>query len=135
MQPLDWKVVPRGDIHHSHTRTYVTMNPKGEIVLNGAAWKRVGEPAAFLVMYNPPNSLILLKPTAAAMKDAYPLRKRGPRDGRVVRVLRLLTEFNIKLPDTVEFREPEIDRDCQMTLDLRTARVSPKAHSQCRAKK
>lgn len=135
MQHLDWKVVPRGDRHFSDTRTYVTMNRKGEIALNGAAWRRIGEPTAVLVMYNPPNSLIMLKPTNESATNAFPVRKRGRRDGRVIRVFRLLTEFNLKLPDTIEFSDPEIDIDCQLVLDLRTARVSARAHSQCRAKR
>jgi hypothetical protein len=135
MQQLEWKVVPRGDRHHSDTRTYVTMNRKGEIAMNGAAWKRIGQPNAVMVMYNPPNSLIMLKPTSDGAKNAFPLRKHGKRDGRIIRAFRLLTEFNLRLPDTIEFTAPEIDINCQMTLDLRTARVSPKAHSQCRGKK
>ena len=129
---IDWSIVPRGDVHPTHTRVYVTMNRKGEIVLNGTAYRRMGEPAAFLLMYNQPNSLIALKPTAESMKNAYPARKYGRRGGRVVRALRLLIEFGIKLPDTVEFKDAEIDTDGQLILDLRTARVSPRAHSQCR---
>lgn len=68
------------------------------------------------------------------MKHAYPARKYGKRGGRVVRVFRLLTEYSIKLPDTVEFKDAEIDMDGQLILDLRTARVSPRAHSQSRKK-
>lgn len=132
---IEWSVLPRGDVHPSQSRIFVTMNRKGEIVLNGMAWRRMGEPAAFLVMYNQPNSLIALKPMAAAMKNAYPARKHGRSDGRVVRAFRLLTEYGIKLPDTVEFRDAEIDMDGQLILDLRTARVSPRAHSQCRKNK
>lgn len=129
---IDWVVVPRGDVHPAHSRIHVTMNRKGEIVLNGTAYRRMGEPAAFLLMYNGPNSLIALKPTAAAIKNAYPAAKYGRRNGRVIRAFRLLSEYGIKLPDTVEFRDAEIDTDGILILDLRTARVSPRAHSQCR---
>ena len=135
MPVTDWVQLPRGDIAPHNSGVYVTMNRKGEIALNKVAYKRVGEPTAFLILYNRPNSLIALKPTAAAIKNAYPVRKHGRRGGRMVRAFRLLTEFGITLPDTVEFREPEIDRDGQLILDLRTARVSPRAHSQCRARK
>ena len=130
---IEWAVVPRGDVHPSDTRVYSSMNRKGEIVLNGTTYKRTGEPAAFLLMYNQPNSLIALKPTAAAMKNAYPARKHGRRNGRVIRAFRLLQDNNIKLPDTIEFRDAEIDQDGVLILDLRTARVSPRAHSQCRS--
>ena len=120
---------------HNSSVVHVTMNRKGEIALNKVAYKRLGEPTAFLIYYNRPNNMVALKPTAAAIKNAYPVRKQGRRGGRVIRAFRLLTEFRIKLPDTVEFPEPEIDRDGQLILDLRTARVSPRAHSQCRSRK
>ena len=129
---IEWAVVPRGDVHPSDSRVYASMNRKGEIVLNGTAYRRMGEPAAFLLMYNQPNSLIALKPTAASIKNAYPARKHGRRNGRVIRAFRLLQDHKIKLPDTIEFRDAEIDQDGVLILDLRTARVSPRAHSQCR---
>jgi len=135
MRITDWVQLPRDDVAPQNSIVYVTMNRKGEITLNKTAYKRVGEPSAFLIFYNRPNSLIALKPTAAALRNAYPVRKHGQRGGRVVRAFRLLTEFGIKLPDTVEFPEPEIDLDGQLILDLRTARVSARAHSQCRPRK
>lgn len=135
MQVTDWVELPRGDVAPHNSGLYVTMNRKGEIALNKVAYRRVGEPAAFLILYNRPNSMVALKPTAAAMKNAYPVRKHGRRGGRMVRAFRLLTEFGIKLPDTVEFPDAEIDQDGHLILDLRTARVSPRAHSQCRSRK
>jgi hypothetical protein len=135
MQVSGWVELPRGDIAPHNSGVYVTMNRKGEIALNKVAYKRIGEPNAFLILYNRPNTLIALKPAAAAIKNAYPVRKHGRRGGRMVRAFRLLTEFGIKLPDTVEFPGAEIDPDGQLILDLRTARVSPRAHSQCRTRK
>ena len=48
----------------------------------------------------------------------------------IVRAFRIVTEFGIRPPDTVEFQEPKIDLDGQLILDLLTVRISPKAHSQ-----
>ena len=50
--------------------------------------------------------------------------------GRIIYAKRLLREFGIDLPDTIEFRDAEIDQDGQLILDLRTARVSRRAYSQ-----
>jgi hypothetical protein len=94
----------------------------------------MGEPTAFLVMFDKVNSRIALKPTGETMKHAYPARKYGRRGGRVVRAFRHLTEFGIELPETVEFKDAEIDTNGQLILDLRTTRVSPRAHSQCRVR-
>jgi hypothetical protein len=135
MERINWEAVPRDDVAPHNSRLYASMNRKGEITLNKVTHKRIGEPTGFLIFYNRPNSLIALKPTADGVRNAYPVRRLGRRGGRVVRAFRLLTEFGIKLPDTIEFKDPEIDRDGQLILDLRTARVSPRAHSQCRERK
>lgn len=135
MKLTDWTELPRNDVAPHNSGVYATMNRKGEIALNAVTYKRLGEPEAFSIFYNRPNSLIALKPTYQSMKNAYPARKHGRKGGRVVRAYRLLTEFGIKLPDTIQFTEPEIDREGLLLLDLRTARVSPRAHSQCRARK
>ena len=126
---IEWSIIPRGDVHPSDTRVYVTMNRRGEIVLNGTAYRRMGEPAAFLVMFDKTNSRIALKPTGATMKNAYPAGPRGRYGGRVVRAHRLLTEFGIKVPETLEFKDAEIDLDGQLILDLRTAKVSARGRA------
>ena len=129
-----WTVVPRGDMATAAARLYVSMNPKGEISLNRTAYQRMGAPAAFLLLFDRVNSRIALKPTAAAMRNAYPARKFGRHGGHVVRALRLFIEFGIELPEVVEFKDAEIDQDGQLILDLRTAKVSRRAHSGSRRK-
>lgn len=116
------------------TGVYATMNRKGEIFMNLFTYQRMSEPKAFLIMFDRVNNRIALKPTGLGMQHAYPARSYGRRGGRVVRAYRLLKEFGLDLPDTVEFKA-EIDQDTQLILDLRTARVSPRAHSQCRTRK
>lgn len=129
---LEWSILPRGDIHPASSRVYVSLNRKGEIVLNSTAWQRTGAPEAFQILFNRANNLVALRPADIGTVNAYPARKRGRRDARIVRAYRLLNEFDLRLPDTVEFPDAEIDRSGQLVLDLRTARVSPRAHSQCR---
>ncbi len=129
---IQWSILPRGDVHPAHSRLYVTMNRRGEIAMNGMTYERLGSPEAFLVMFDKTNSRIALKPTRAVMKNAYPARKYGRRGARIVRAYRLLTEFGILVPDTIEFKDAEISTEGHLILDLRTAKVSPKAHSQCR---
>lgn len=129
---IEWSILPRGDVHPAHTRVYVTINKLGTIAMNRVTYQRMDEPAAFLVMFDRVNNRIALKPTGATMKNAYPARKYGRRGGRVVRAFRLLTEFGVVIKDTVEFKDAEIDTDGQLILDLRSARVSPRAHSQSR---
>lgn len=129
---IEWSVVPRGDVHPSHTRIYVTMNRKGEIVLNGTAYRRIGEPPAFLLKYNKLHNLIAMHPADASERNAFPARKYGRRNARVVRAFRLLIENDIQLHDTIVFPDAKIVLNHIMLLDLKTARISPRAHSQCR---
>lgn len=131
---VEWVLVKKDDIKAQWAGLYVSMNRLGSIVINRVAYERMDSPAAFHVMFDKVNSRIGLKPTAAAMKHAYPARKQGRRGARIIRVNRLLKEFGLKVPDTLDFPDAEVDVDGMLIIDLRTARVSPKAHSQCRKK-
>lgn len=121
---VEWFVLPKDDVAPHWSGVYVTINRHGTIAMNRVAYRRMDEPAAFLIMFDRVNSRIMLKPTALAMKDAYRAGKYGKHGGRRVRAFRLLTEFGIKIDETLEFKDPEIDYDGQLILDLRTARVS-----------
>ena len=131
---IEWSILPRGDVAPHNSGVYVTINKLGTIAMNRVAYQRMGAPAAFLVMFDRVNNRIALKPTGATMKNAYPARKYGRRGGRVVRAFRIFSEFGVVIRETVEFKDAEIDQDGQLILDLRTARVSARAHSQCRKK-
>lgn len=121
---VEWSVLPRGDVAPHWSLIYVSINREGVIKLSGNTYGRMGEPAAFLVLFDKTNSRIALRPTGATMKNAYPARKVGKRKSRTVRAWRLLTEYGIKITETLEFKDAEIDFDGQLILDLRTARVS-----------
>lgn len=131
---VEWTLVPKDDIKAQWAGLYVSMNRLGSIVINHVAYERMDSPAAFQVMFDKRNSRIGLKPTALASKHAYRPRIQGRRGARIIRVNRLLKEFGLKVPDTLDFPDAEIDVDGMLIIDLRTARVSPKAHSQCRRK-
>ena len=130
---IEWSILPKGEGGSSQfAGIYVTLNRAGWIFISRAAYQRMGEPAAFLVMFDKTNSRIALKPTVATMKNAYPAGRYGKYGGRVVRAHRLLTEFGIKVPETLEFKDAEIDLDGQLILDLRTAKVSRRARARPR---
>lgn len=124
---VEWSVLPKDDgVHPVWSGVYVTINREGSIAMNRITYHRMGSPAAFLIMFDRVNSRIALKPTALSMKHAYRSCKYQKHGGRCIRAYRLLTEYGIKIPETLEFKEPEIDMDGQLILDLRTARVSPR---------
>ena len=123
----DWKEIPRDGKRAQWAGLYVTMNGTGTIVMNRAAYERLDEPAAFLLLYDAPNNSIGLKPTGASMKNAYPVMKSGKHGGRKVSAYRLLMECGLQIKDTLEFTDAEIDIDGTLVLNLRTAKVSKRA--------
>ncbi len=123
---MKWTTLPRGDAAR-WSGMYVTLNPVGKLALSRTTHERFGAPAAVLVLYDPMRSLLALRPVRPEEQHAYPLRKYGTCGGRLIRAYRLLTEFGIKPAETIEFREPKIDNDGQLILDLRNIRVSPRA--------
>lgn len=119
-----WKEISRGDKRAQWAGLYVTMNGKGSIVLNRAAHERMGGAEAFLLLYDPANNTIGLKPTAAGIRNAYPALKSGRHGGRRVNAYRLLTECGLHIKDTLAFPDAEIDEDGILILNLRTATIS-----------
>lgn len=126
MRP-DWRECPRDDVTGQWAALYITMNPKGQIVMSRVTYERLGAPAAFLLLYDATNNRIGLKPTGAGIRNAYPVRVWGRHGGKVIRAFRLMHEFGISIPDTLQFHDAEVDNDGILILDMRTARVSARA--------
>jgi hypothetical protein len=110
------------------------MNRKGEIAMTRATWERMGTPKAFSLMFDTVNNRIGLKPAALATRNAYPVCISSALGGKRVHARRLMKEFKIELPETVRFYDADTDEDGVLILDLRTARVSPKARNHWRRK-
>lgn len=126
MRP-DWREVPRGDIQPQNAGMYVTLNPKGMIAMSRVTWERMGAPKAFVVLFDTVNNRIGLKPAALAVRNAYPVRVHTSYGGKKIRVYRMMREFRIDLPETVRFFDADTDEDGVLILDLRTAKISPRA--------
>ena len=68
-----------------------------------------------------------LKPAALSTRNAYPARVSNRAGAKMVRGHRLTREHRIILPQTVRFYDADIDEDGILILDLRTAKISPRA--------
>lgn len=119
-----WKEISRGDKRAQWAGLYVTMNGKGSIAMNRAAYEKLGEPRGFLVLYDSANSTIGLKPTSPQMRNAYPVMKAGRHGARRVNAYRLLTECGLHIKETLSFPDADIDEDGTLILNLRTATIS-----------
>lgn len=114
----NWEECERDERPNRWSRLHVTMNPKGDISLTRLALDLLDTPEAVHLFFDKKNKLIGLKPTRLAMKNAYPVGKRGKRGGAVIRAFRLCQKFGINLDETVRFTDPHIDKDGILTLDL-----------------
>lgn len=123
----NWKEIPRDDKRAQWAGIYVTLNSKGMLVMNRVAHEQMGEPAAYLLLFDDANNTIGLKPTGTQIKNAYPSVRSGRHGGRKIAAYRLLIECGLHIKDTVEFTDAEIDLDGILVLNLRTARVSNRA--------
>lgn len=77
-----WKEIPRDNKRPQWAGVYVTMNRKGTIVMNREAHEWMGSPGAFNLLFDSANNTIGLKPTSAALRNAYPALISGRHGGR-----------------------------------------------------
>ncbi|MEP7075264.1 MAG: hypothetical protein ABI878_05595 [Acidobacteriota bacterium] len=123
----EWKECPKDGISPQWSGFYVTMNKKGSIVISRATYKRLGEPVACMLLFDPANNRIGLQAATKSARNAYTVRPWGIYGGRVIYAYRLTQEFEIELAETVQFHDAHIDREGILVLDLRTATTSKRA--------
>jgi hypothetical protein len=130
-----WKEISRDGQRAQWAGIYVTMNPKGMIVLSSSAYHKTGAPNAYLLLWDAANYTIGLKPTVSSTKNAYPATKSGKHGGRKISAYRLIAECALHIEHTLEFVDAEIDREGVLLLNLRTAKVSNRALNHPRRRK
>ena len=120
----NWKTCPQVDAVGRWAKFYVTLNRRGFIIFSRKTYERLGSPSAFVLMFDPTNNRIGLKPSVAGTSNAYRVGPHGKHGGKLVRAWRLLYEFNIDVTETLEFQGVDVDQEGTLVLDLRTAKVS-----------
>jgi hypothetical protein len=95
--------------------------------MNRRAFDRLGSPKAFLILYDPANHTVGLKPSTPLTRNSYPVGVSGRHGGRRINAYRLLTEHKIHIDQTLEFHDAEIDEDGILVLNMRTAVISNRA--------
>lgn len=123
----NWQVVPRGDVLPQYAGIYVTMNTKGIIAMNRVTYQKMGEPPAFVILFDTVNNRIGLKPSRAAYRNSYPVLVSNRSGAKRIRAWRLIQEHRIDLPHTIRFYDADIDDQGILILDLRTAKPCPRA--------
>jgi len=119
-----WKEIPRDPRVGKWAGIYVTMNPKGEIVMTRLTWQKTGSAEAYQIFFDDANQRIGLKPSTPNSRGAYPAVKNGKKGGRRRSAYRLIAECHLLLQNTLQFPLADIDPDGILILDLRTAEIN-----------
>ena len=120
-----WKEIPRDPKKGKWVGMYVTLNPRGEIVITRETWQKTGSPEAYQIFFDEPNQRIGLKPSTPNSPGAYHAGPRGRHGGRRIMAYRLIVECRLILKYALQFPLAEIDPDGILILDLRTAVANP----------
>lgn len=97
-----------------------SINPTGEITFDLDTFRRMGEPQAMFLLYDPSSRTIGLKPAHPDVTNAVLVRVRHERSNRVVRSMPFLRENGIQIDRTLRFPYPFLEQNV-LILDLRSA--------------
>src|SRR5262245_26655970 len=123
-----WKIATArpGRRWQRQVRVYVSLNKRGEIVMNEPAWKFIGDPASVTLLYYPAENCIGVKFPLAIDRHFFMMRRYGRgRRNRIVRGARLLKQFGIRVDKTIVFDSIQMvkyDGSPMLLLDLEDAR-------------
>lgn len=96
---------------------FVTLQKKGPLSLNQAAYEAIGKPAAVELLYDRSNRLIGLRPTEPTNPRAYPVRAQAARN-YLIAGQAFTKYYDI---DTSVARRYEVEvRDGMLVIDLKT---------------
>ena len=120
MQRRSWKEFKGVAARRIPESIRASINETGEITFDLGTFRKMGEPEAMLLLYEPSSRTIGLRPAHPDTSNAVLVRARHARSNRVVRSMPFLRENGIELERTLRFPFPFIEEKV-LILDLRTA--------------
>ena len=91
-------------------------------MLTRFSWERLGEPEAFLLMYDSINDTIGLQPAKPDEENAFPAASHGTARGKVIYGFQMIQEFGLHIDEPIRFCGITINEEGVMLLDLKTAK-------------
>jgi hypothetical protein len=88
---------------------YVTLNSRGEFMINSALYEAMDHPEAVTLHYDTDHDRIGLQKADKRLPNAFQVRKRTDRGGYTVRSRRFLTKWDIRLTGTYSFPDSRIE--------------------------
>lgn len=120
-----WEEFTGGPPEARGARMHVSLNHKGQFLLNKVVLEALGTPAAVVFLYERRNSRIGIRAANPTLKNAFPLKSRRKERSAMVFASTFCRNYGIKVTGTIGFTNIEFDREGMMVLDLdKTTRVS-----------
>jgi hypothetical protein len=90
----------RQDSHVVPDEPMFTLQTRGTLSLNLAAFKALGEPAAVVLLYDPEEGIIALRKVARNHHNGYPVRKQGASRSYIVAATGFTSYHKINTDDS-----------------------------------
>lgn len=120
-----WEQFEAGPNEPSSEKLYVSINGKGQILLNKKTVDCLEAPAAVILFFSKPSSKIGIRAARPIDKGAFPLKSRPRSHSRMVHASPFCRNHGIRVNGTVSFVDIKLDNDGLLILDLnKTTRVS-----------
>ena len=100
-------------------RLYVTINPRGDFVVNMQTFLAMNEPEAVVLLYDKNSRSIGVRRSRTTVPNAILVHTRHARYNRVFRSKKFLVKHGIVLKNTVQFPTAIIDEEGVLVLNLK----------------
>ena len=120
-----WEQFEAGPNDRSEEKLYVSINRKGQILLNKKAVECLEAPAAVVLFFSKPSQKIGGRDPRHNDKGAVPLKTRPLSHSRMIHASPFCRNYGIRVDGTVSFVDIKLENDGLLILDLnKTTRVS-----------
>ena len=120
-----WEQFEAGPNDRSEEKLYVSINRKGQILLNKKAVECLEAPPVLVLFFIKPSQKIGIRAARPIDKGAFPLKTRPRSHSRMIHASPFCRNYGIRVGGTVSFVGIKLDNDGLLILDLnKTTRVS-----------
>ena len=97
---------------------YVSMNKRGDIVMNGYTFDAIDRPKAVIMLFDPDTSTIGVRPVSGLAPNAFPVRPRHNGSHQQIPARTFAVKHEIQIDGTVRFRTAKVENGI-LVLELR----------------
>ncbi|MFT3742719.1 MAG: hypothetical protein QM785_00360 [Pyrinomonadaceae bacterium] len=120
-----WEEFTGGAAQPKEKRLHVSLNTKGQFLLNKNVLDALGNPEAVRLFFSETTKRIGIQAAEAITPHAFPVRPRVLAHSRMIHASPFCRNYGLKVKGTIAFNRIEINNEAMLILDLaHTSRVS-----------